>query len=657
MDLYNYVTGDRRPDRVGRAVRPGVRVLRQHPRRVAERLLGGRSTRWRGRSRSPTERSIGYSTTLHIHSVQFAFSASRDLRVRADGALSASQRARAGYVIVEVGFTGDRWMLVDRRCARRADDSPEDRPREPALALAAPRRSPSRPSRHALTPSPSAELDARLHRPRRGRHHRRYASTSRPSAGRQPVSRRRRARSTSTGASRRPTAVGMTASWLRVSGAWPRPVVASPTGPAPTGPRPWRPCSAASSTPHGKPIGPWVQIDNGGCPEDPPADVIVTATDFAALPLQPSPAHLQPGDGRAIVGMDLIMYTDPTPAGPGHHHPRRPGHHHRHPHHLHLGPRRRPTTPGHHRPRQGLPPPDRRPTLHPPRRLHRHPHHHLDRHLPHQRHRPRTPHRRHRHHDLRTLPDQRRRSPHPPGHQPLTGGRGRRPRAPIHRRAGRRYVSTCQWSRIEARRHRAVRRRGATPPRPAARSPPSSPCPPTTCAARRPPTPPPSPRTPRARRRCRRPRGRGPRPRRTPARRPAGCLGSDEPGSRNATSTRTRSSSTPGARTLSATPAAPSSSVRSIRSSRTSDPLRFARPAHRRPPTADPTNPRSATSIAAMSASASGPARVAASPAGPHTTAAPPDLIVGRRRSRPASGARPQAAPPRTPWLRRAPWP
>lgn len=61
------------------------------------------------------------------------------------------------------------------------------------------------------------------------------------------------------------------------------------------------------------PIGPWVQIDNGGCPEDPPAEVIVTATDFAALPLQPSPAHLQPGDGRAIVGMDLIMYTDPTP--------------------------------------------------------------------------------------------------------------------------------------------------------------------------------------------------------------------------------------------------------------------------------------------------------------------------------------------------------
>lgn len=61
------------------------------------------------------------------------------------------------------------------------------------------------------------------------------------------------------------------------------------------------------------PIGPWVQIDNGGCPEDPPATVLVTASDFAALPLEPSPAHLQPGDGRAIVGMDLIMYTDPTP--------------------------------------------------------------------------------------------------------------------------------------------------------------------------------------------------------------------------------------------------------------------------------------------------------------------------------------------------------
>ncbi|MDO8108355.1 hypothetical protein Q6348_14245 [Isoptericola sp. b441] len=62
-----------------------------------------------------------------------------------------------------------------------------------------------------------------------------------------------------------------------------------------------------------KALGPWVQVDNGGCPEDAPADVIVTAADFAALPLRPSPVHLQPDRGEAVVGMDLIMYTDPTP--------------------------------------------------------------------------------------------------------------------------------------------------------------------------------------------------------------------------------------------------------------------------------------------------------------------------------------------------------
>lgn len=59
--------------------------------------------------------------------------------------------------------------------------------------------------------------------------------------------------------------------------------------------------------------GPWEQVDNGGCPEDPPVAVILTAADFARLPLTPSPPRIQPADGNGIVNADLIVYTDPAP--------------------------------------------------------------------------------------------------------------------------------------------------------------------------------------------------------------------------------------------------------------------------------------------------------------------------------------------------------
>ncbi|MDO8106029.1 hypothetical protein Q6348_02330 [Isoptericola sp. b441] len=63
----------------------------------------------------------------------------------------------------------------------------------------------------------------------------------------------------------------------------------------------------------GAPVSGWVQVDNGGCPEDPPAEVVVSASDFAELPLEPLPVHVQPARGSAVVGMDLIMYTEPAP--------------------------------------------------------------------------------------------------------------------------------------------------------------------------------------------------------------------------------------------------------------------------------------------------------------------------------------------------------
>ncbi len=58
--------------------------------------------------------------------------------------------------------------------------------------------------------------------------------------------------------------------------------------------------------------GPWEQVDNGGCPEDPPATVILTAADFSRLPLTPSAPQLQPADGHGLVNADLIVYTDPA---------------------------------------------------------------------------------------------------------------------------------------------------------------------------------------------------------------------------------------------------------------------------------------------------------------------------------------------------------
>lgn len=59
--------------------------------------------------------------------------------------------------------------------------------------------------------------------------------------------------------------------------------------------------------------GPWEQVDDGGCAEDPPVTVTLTAEDFRRLPLSPSAPSYQPVDGRGLVNKPLIVFTDPSP--------------------------------------------------------------------------------------------------------------------------------------------------------------------------------------------------------------------------------------------------------------------------------------------------------------------------------------------------------
>lgn len=59
-------------------------------------------------------------------------------------------------------------------------------------------------------------------------------------------------------------------------------------------------------------IGTWEQVEAGGCPEDAPAGpVVVSVEEFRRLPLTASTPQFQPADGRGLVNMDLIVFTDP----------------------------------------------------------------------------------------------------------------------------------------------------------------------------------------------------------------------------------------------------------------------------------------------------------------------------------------------------------
>ena len=84
-------------------------------------------------------------------------------------------------------------------------------------------------------------------------------------------------------------------------------VTTCPDGSAALDPLYRRPLDAA-----GNPTGPWERVDDGGCAED-LEPIVLTAEDFRRLPLTPSTPRLQPADGRALVNVPLIVFTDPEP--------------------------------------------------------------------------------------------------------------------------------------------------------------------------------------------------------------------------------------------------------------------------------------------------------------------------------------------------------
>ena len=155
-----------------------------------------------------------------------------------------------------------------------------------------------------------------------------------------------------------------------------------------------------------------------------PRTITITTREAATLIAQGSGITRQPPGAQVIISKAFIVYTNPNPPLPDHHHP---GHHRRgrvHPHllHLELG---RQHHPDHHRPRPPLPPPNRHPPLPAHRQKHHHhPDHHLDHPLPPRRRPELAHHRRHHHHHrdlhpLRPRPHhllphrRRRRSPRP----------------------------------------------------------------------------------------------------------------------------------------------------------------------------------------------------------------------------------------------------
>lgn len=57
----------------------------------------------------------------------------------------------------------------------------------------------------------------------------------------------------------------------------------------------------------------WRQVDNGGCPEDPAVEVVLSAEEFRRLPLVAAEPMIQPSDGRALVTKGVAVHTDGSP--------------------------------------------------------------------------------------------------------------------------------------------------------------------------------------------------------------------------------------------------------------------------------------------------------------------------------------------------------
>lgn len=56
----------------------------------------------------------------------------------------------------------------------------------------------------------------------------------------------------------------------------------------------------------------WEVVDDG-CPQTAPEAVTLSVEEFRRLPLVASVPAIQPADGRNLVGMPLIVFTDPSP--------------------------------------------------------------------------------------------------------------------------------------------------------------------------------------------------------------------------------------------------------------------------------------------------------------------------------------------------------
>lgn len=57
----------------------------------------------------------------------------------------------------------------------------------------------------------------------------------------------------------------------------------------------------------------WEQVDNGGCPEEPTPQVVLTVEEFRRLPIEVRVPMIQPFGGRALVTMGVAVHTDGSP--------------------------------------------------------------------------------------------------------------------------------------------------------------------------------------------------------------------------------------------------------------------------------------------------------------------------------------------------------
>ncbi|MDO8108356.1 DUF6318 family protein [Isoptericola sp. b441] len=123
LDLYNYVIATGDLTEWDALADPECQFCTHtHDDVTSAFSTGGRLEGGRLRAAEPT--LVGYSTTLHIHAVQFSYVTEPAALVAADGSTTSSSGSESGYAIVDVGFIGDRWILVET-AARDEPVAPE----------------------------------------------------------------------------------------------------------------------------------------------------------------------------------------------------------------------------------------------------------------------------------------------------------------------------------------------------------------------------------------------------------------------------------------------------------------------------------------------------------------------------------------------------